>query len=114
MNVHGTSKLRVALGDYAHTMPLKNREIDSPSVTFDFAPIKPVYRAFGTMIRECTFEVSEMAIVSYLQAKTHGKPLVLLPAVMVGRFQHNCMLYNTERGRITPADLPGRRVGVRS
>jgi 4,5-dihydroxyphthalate decarboxylase len=24
------------------------------------------------------------------------------------------MLYNAERGRITPADLPGRRVGVRS
>ena len=114
MNVHGTNKLRVALGDYAHTMPLKNRAIASPSVTFDFAPIKPVFRAFGTMIRERSFEVSEMAIVSYLQAKAHGKPLVLLPAVMMGRFQHNCMLYNAEQGKITPADLRGRRVGVRS
>src|SRR5215469_5183814 len=55
-----------------------------------------------------------MAIVTFLQAKSHGKPLVLLPAVMVGRFQHNCMLYNMDRGRITPADLGGRRVGVRS
>jgi 4,5-dihydroxyphthalate decarboxylase len=40
--------------------------------------------------------------------------LVLLPAVMMGRFQHHCMLYNAERGRITPSDLPGRRVGMRS
>jgi 4,5-dihydroxyphthalate decarboxylase len=39
---------------------------------------------------------------------------VLLPAVMMGRFQHHCMLYNAERGRIMPSDLPGRRVGVRS
>lgn len=86
------TKLRVALGDYAHTAPLKNNEITSPSVAFDFAEIKPVYKAFGTMIRERPFDVSEMAIVSYLQARSHGKPLVLLPAVMMGRFQHNCML----------------------
>ena len=66
------------------------------------------------MVREQAFDVSEMAIVSYLQAKSHGKPLVLLPAVMMGRFQHHCMLHNAELGRITPSDLPGRRVGARS
>lgn len=114
MGVQEKAWLRAALGDYAHTMPLKQDEIASPSVVFDFAPIKPVYKAFGAMIRERAFDVSEMAIVSYLQAKSHGKPLVLLPAVMMGRFQHNCMLYNAERGKVAPADLPGLRVGVRS
>lgn len=114
MAVQGTTKLRVALGDYAHTMPLKNKEVVSPSVAFEFTQIRPVYKVFGTMIRELAFDVSEMAIVSYLQARSHGKPLVLLPAVMMGRFQHNCMLHNVEQGKITPADLPGRRVGVRS
>lgn len=114
MDAPGMTKLRVALGDYAHTAPLKNNEIASPSIAFDFAETKPVYKAFGTMIRERPFDVSEMAIVSYLQARSHGKPLVLLPAVMMGRFQHNCMLYNAERGKIAPAELPGCRVGVRS
>jgi 4,5-dihydroxyphthalate decarboxylase len=114
MSVQQMTRLRVALGDYPHTLPLKRKEIASPSVALEFAEIKPVYKAFAGMVRERSFDVSEMAIVTYLQAKSHGKPLVLLPAVMVGRFQHNCMLYNTERGRITPADLPGRRVGVRS
>ena len=108
------TRLRAALGDYAHTLPLKSKQIASQSVAFDFAEVKPVYKVFGTMLREQAFDVSEMAIVSYLQAKSHGKPVVLLPAVMLGRFQHHCMLYNTERGRITPADLEGRRVGVRS
>jgi 4,5-dihydroxyphthalate decarboxylase len=106
--------LRVALGDYAHTMPLKNKAIRSDSIDFDFADIKPVYKAFGPMVRDRAFDVSEMAIITYLQAKAFGKPLVLLPAVMMGRFQHECMLYDSERGRITPADLPGRRVGARS
>jgi 4,5-dihydroxyphthalate decarboxylase len=114
MSVQQMTRLRVALGDYAHTMALKKQEIVSQSIAFDFSDIQPVYKVFGTMVRERAFDVSEMAIVTYLQAKSHGKPLVLLPAVMMGRFQHHCMLYNIEHGRITPADLPGRRVGVRS
>jgi 4,5-dihydroxyphthalate decarboxylase len=114
MSVQQMTRLRVALGDYAHTLPLKQKAIASQSIALDFNEIKPVYKVFGAMVREQTFDVSEMAIVTYLQAKSHGKPLVLLPAVMMGRFQHHCMLYNAEHGRITPADLPGRRVGVRS
>ena len=114
MSVQQMTRLRVALGDYAHTMPLKKKEIASRSLAFEFSEVKPVYKVFGTMIRERSFDVSEMAIVTYLQAKSHGKPIVLLPAVMLGRFQHHCMLYNAEQGRITPSDLPGRRVGVRS
>jgi 4,5-dihydroxyphthalate decarboxylase len=114
MSLQQMTRLRGALGDYAHTLPLKNKQITSQSVAFDFTEVKPVYKVFGTMLRERAFDVSEMAIVSYLQAKSHGKPVVLLPAVMLGRFQHHCMLYNAERGRITPSDLEGRRVGVRS
>ena len=115
MSLQQTTRLRVALGDYAHTLPLKQQQIASSAVAFDFDRIQPVYKVFGAMVREQAFDVSEMAIVTYLQAKSHGKPLVLLPAVMMGRFQHHCMMYNAEQlGRITPADLPGRRVGVRS
>ncbi len=115
MGVQQTMRLRVALGDYAHTLPLKQDQIASRSVAFDFNEVQPVYKVFGAMVREQAFDISEMAIVTYLQAKSQGKPLVLLPAVMMGRFQHHCMMYNAEQlGRITPSDLPGRRVGVRS
>jgi 4,5-dihydroxyphthalate decarboxylase len=114
MEARPTTKLRAALGDYPHTLPLKTQEIVSPSVTFAFNQVQPVYKVFGAMVRERAFDVSEMAVVTYLQAKSYGKPLVLLPAVMMGRFQHHCMFYNAERSKLTPADLPGRRVGVRS
>ena len=66
------------------------------------------------MVREQKFDVSEMALVTYLQAKAYGKPLVLMPATMMGRFQHGTMLYNSERGTVTPETLAGRRIGVRS
>jgi 4,5-dihydroxyphthalate decarboxylase len=54
-----------------------------------------------------------MAIATYVQAKAYGKPLVLLPATMMGRFQHGTILCNAARP-LAPADLPGKRVGVRS
>jgi 4,5-dihydroxyphthalate decarboxylase len=66
------------------------------------------------MVRELAFDVCEMAIVTYLIAKAHGKKLSLLPAVMLGRYQHPYAIYNAERGTLTPADLAGRRVGIRS
>src|ERR1700693_1094234 len=112
MSVQQMTRLRAALGDYAHTMPLKSKQIASQSIAFDFSEIKRFYKVCGIMVREQAFDVSEMAIVTYLQPKSHGKPLVLLPAVMMGRFQHHCMLCNAERRRIMPSDLPGRRVGV--
>jgi 4,5-dihydroxyphthalate decarboxylase len=106
--------LRAAIGDYAHTKPLKSGAVQSDRLGFDFADITPVYKAFKPMVRELAFDVSEMAIATFVQAKAYGKPLVLLPAVMMGRFQHGFMFYNSDRGTLTPADLPGKRIGVRA
>ncbi len=56
-------------------------------------------RAFAPMAREQKFDVSEMAIVTYLLAKAYNKPIVLLPAVMFSRFQHNTMVYSRKAAR---------------
>src|ERR1700743_2137051 len=66
------------------------------------------------MVREGAFDVSEMAIVTYLMAKSFGKPMVLLPDVVLARFQHAYALYNAKSGMMKPADLNGKRVGIRS
>src|SRR5215207_8430760 len=106
--------LRTVLGTYPHTAPLKRGEIASPAITLEFADIKPTHKAFKPMVRELAFDVCEMAIVTYLQARAHGKPLSLLPAVMLGRFQHHCLVHNAERELLRPEQLAGRRVGVRA
>jgi 4,5-dihydroxyphthalate decarboxylase len=109
-----TLTLRTLLGDYPATAALKRGDIASSSVRLDFADIKPVSAGFKRTVRDLEFDVSEIAIVTYLIAKAHGKPLTLLPAVMIGRFQHPLIVYNAERGPLGPGDLAGRRVGVRS
>jgi 4,5-dihydroxyphthalate decarboxylase len=66
------------------------------------------------MVREGAFDVSEMAIVTYLMAKNFNKPMVLLPDVVMARPQLGHAFYNARRGVLAPADLAGKRVGIRS
>ena len=107
-------RLRTLLGDHTCTAALKNGSIKSDLVEFDFVEYSPTNKGFKPMVREGAFDVSEMAIVTYLMAKSVGKPMVLLPNVVVARFQHAYALYNAKQGTLKPADLNGKRVGIRS
>ncbi len=97
-------KLKTLLGDYPNTMALKNGVLRPKLFDFEFDPVKTPNRAFKRVVRELEFDVAELALVTYLQAKAYGKPLALLPAVVgEGRFQHHCLVYNAERGKVTVA-----------
>jgi 4,5-dihydroxyphthalate decarboxylase len=107
-------RLRALLGDHPGTEALKNGAIRSDLVSFDFADYSPTHKGFKPMVREAAFDVSELAIVTYLMAKSFDKPMVLLPDVVVARGQHGYAAYNAKRGALTPFDLNGKRVGIRS
>jgi len=107
-------QLRTLLGDHPGTAALKNGSIKSDLVSFEFADYSPTHKGFKPMVREEAFDVSELAIVTYLMAKSFGKPMVLLPDVVMSRGQHGYAFTNAKRGVLTPADLNGKRVGIRS
>ncbi len=106
--------LRVAIGDYPHTLPLKRGEVTSPKLKIDFVEVKPMHLAAKPMVREHAYDIAEVALVTVLQAKAYNKGLRLLPAAMLSRFQHHTCLYNSARGELLPSDLAGKRIGVRS
>lgn len=106
--------LSTLLGDHPGCLALKQGRVSSPLVKFDFADVKVPNTAFKPMVREGRFDCGELAIITYLQAKEHGKPLVLLPAVIMARFQHDAIFYNADRGPLAPSDLTGKRVAVRA
>lgn len=108
------TRLRALLGDYPVTRALKNGEIVSPHVALEFADVKVPNTAFKRVVRDLEFDVAELAIVTFLLAKAHGRPLALLPAVITARFQHPLLVYDPGRGDLTPGGLAGRRVGLRS
>ena len=106
--------LRTALKTYPHTADIKSGKLTDPRVVLDCLDIDPIYKAFAPMARRQEYDVSEMAIVTFLQAKAYGKPLIMLPTVVAARPQQGCIVYNANRGPLTLADLPGKRVGVRA
>jgi 4,5-dihydroxyphthalate decarboxylase len=103
--------LRTVLADYPHVRDLKNGTLDGPR--FEFIEVDPVHRAFPAMVREQAYDVCEMAIVTYLQARAEGKPLLLLPVVLRSRFQHDHLVCLADNP-IGPGDLAGKRIGVRT
>src|SRR6202166_1299139 len=107
-------KLHTMLGNYANTKALKSGAIHSDLVDFDFAEVKVANNLFKQVVRDAKFDLAELAIVTYLQAKAYGKPYILLPAPVVARSQHHTLAYNSARGHLKPADLVGKRVGVRA
>jgi 4,5-dihydroxyphthalate decarboxylase len=109
-----TMHLRTLLGSHPCTAPLKGGAVKSDLVTLDYTEHSPTNKGFKPMVRDGAFDVSEMAIVTYLMAKSFGKPMALLPSVVVARFQHAYALYNAKLGTLKPADLNGKRVGIRS
>lgn len=107
-------RLKTLLGDYPVTAALKKGNIPSHLLELDFAEVEVPHTAFPRVVRTLEFDVAELALVTFLLARAHGRPLVLLPAVITSRFQHPLLVCNAERGALTPRQLEGRRVGLRA
>ena len=107
--------LSCALKRYPTTEALLSGKVTSPNFDFEFHEIEPIHDAFKPMAREQRFDVSELAVFTFLQAYVYKKPVVLLPIVLASRFQHGCIVYNTDfHKELTPQTLRGKKVGVRA
>jgi 4,5-dihydroxyphthalate decarboxylase len=106
--------LKTNLADYPVTMAMKDGRVTSPIVKLDCCGPKTAHNGFKAMLRENAYDAGELAIVTYLQARAYGKPYVLLPSPISGRFQHHCIGFNIEHGHLNPKDIEGKKVGVRT
>ena len=89
--------LATMLGNYPNTEAVKSGKLHSDLIDFDFADVKVANNFFKQIVRDAKFDAGELAIATYLQAKSFDKPYVLLPAVLVSRGQHHTIAYNPER-----------------
>jgi 4,5-dihydroxyphthalate decarboxylase len=102
--------LSAAFGDSPLTASLPASDL----VSLDCVTVKPISKAFAPMVRELRYDVSEMAIATFLMAKDAGVPITLLPVVLVRRFQEGALLCRADSAIAGPTDLIGKRVGVRA
>ena len=76
--------------------------------------VSPIHRAFRPMTEEAAFDVSELAIVTAIQAVEYGRDIVPLPVTVASRVQHKCIIQNNKCSNFAPSDLVGKRVAVRA
>src|SRR3954469_5380540 len=100
--------MKALLGDYPVTKYFKEHS------SLEFVDVKVPNTAFKRVVRDLEFDLAELAIVTFLLAKAHGKPLKLLPAVVLARFQHAHLVHNVERPVRNLKDLEKKRIGMRS
>jgi 4,5-dihydroxyphthalate decarboxylase len=91
---------------------LKTGEVTPDGFRFDFEEVPVLVHAFRRMVRGLEFDVSEMALTTYLVAKAHGARFTAVPAFLVRGFHHGAIHHVPGAGVRHPKDLQGRRVGV--
>ena len=91
---------------------LKDGTVSPAGFSLEFEEIPVLVKGFRRMVRSLEFDVSEMALTTYLTAREHGVAFTALPIFLVRGFHHGAIRYNTRSGIRDPKDLEGRRVGV--
>ncbi len=105
-------KLRTVTRTQGNNRALKQGAVRPRSFELEFVEVDPLIDAFRRMVRALEFDVSEMAMTTYVAARAHGKRMTALPVFLVRAFHHGAIVCNTGSGIRTPKDLEGRRVGV--
>ncbi len=105
-------KLKSVTRTQGNNQALKDGTVKPRTFAFDFQEVDPLIDAFRRMVRGLEFDITEMAITTYLCARAHGKRFTALPIFIVRAFHHGAILYNTKAGIKSPKDLEGKKVGV--
>ncbi len=104
--------LRTVTRTQGNNQALKDGTVRPRSCELEFVEVEPLIDAFRRMVRGLEFDVSEMAMTTYVTARAHGKRFTGLPIFLVRAFHHGAIVYNTKSGIKSPKDLEGRKVGV--
>ena len=105
-------KLKTVTRTQGNNRALKDGSVKPKTFAFDFVEVDPLIDAFRRMVRGLEFDISEMAITTYICARAHGKRMTAIPVFLVRAFHHGAILVNTKAAITSPKKLEGKRVGV--
>lgn len=105
--------LSVALAKHPWTAPLIDGEVTVEGFDLEFVPAaSPMSPIFMRMARNQEFDVSEIALSTYLIAKELSKPFTAIPYFPLRNWPHGLLTVNRNSGIETPKDLEGKRLAV--
>jgi 4,5-dihydroxyphthalate decarboxylase len=110
----GERTLKLGIVARSQYSAIKDGSVKPRGYAFDVIEVSPMPRLFDRMIADGEFDVSEMAIVTYLQLKEFNLPFTAIPVFPLRAFPQGTMLVNSHAGVAEPKDLEGKKIGVRA
>lgn len=107
-------KLKITVGNYGHTAPLKDGGVPIEGVEPEYVKVEPLIAAFRRMVRDLEFDACEIACTTYFVARAYGRPFKALPIFLMRNFHHSGIVCRDDANIKVPKDLEGKKVGVRA
>ena len=104
--------LKTVIRTQGNNVALKDGTVKPKGFEFAFIEVDPLIDAFRRMVRTLEFDLSEMALTTYITAREHGKKMTGIPVFLMRAFHHGAIKVNAKAGIASPGDLEGKRVGV--
>ena len=92
-------KLRTVTRTQGNNRALKDGTVEPRGFEFEFIEVDPLIDAFRRMVRGLEFDLSEMAMTTYIAARAHGKRMTALPIFLMRAFHHGAILCSTVRAQ---------------
>ena len=109
----GQLKLSLACGPYDLMSGLIDGTAVTPGLDLTVLTMASPER-HRRMLRQEEFDVCELSLGGYLIAREAGKAFTAIPVFPHRRFRHGYVAINTRCGIAKPADLNGKRIGLRT
>src|SRR5476651_2165868 len=106
--------LTFACGDYEIVRPLIDGRVQADGVDLTILTNMDSATRHWRFLRGREFDVAEVSASSYLAALNNDWPFRAIPVFLHRRFRHGFMFINTTKGISKPADLKGRKIGVKT
>ena len=106
--------LTLACGDYEIVRPLIDNRVKVDGVELTVLTDMDSASRHWRFLNNREFDIAEVSASSYLAAHDNSLPFRAIPVFLHRRFRHGFMFINTGKGITKPADLKGRRIGVKT
>ena len=106
--------ITLAFGDTEIVRPLITGKVNADGVNLTILTDMDSATRHWRFLNNGEFDVAEVSSSSYLAARDNGMPFRAIPVFPHRRFRHGFMFINTSKGIARPADLRGRRIGVKT
>ena len=106
--------LTLACGDYDIVRPLLRGKVEVDGVDLTILTDMDSATRHWRFLNGGEFDVAELSGSSYLAAHDNDLPFRAIPVFLHRRFRQGFMFINTSKGISKPADLKGRKIGVKT